>query len=102
VLVGAGFLTHGSRAGVLLGCGLGLASLATLEQTIREHFAGYRSHASLLSGAGAVAVAAALYAFTRLPQPAPLAISAAVFLTLWRLLRAASRRAGAAAQAPEP
>lgn len=98
VLVVAGFLTHGPRGGVLLGCGLGLASLATLEQTIREHFTGFRSHASLLSGAGAVAVAAGLYAFTRLPQPAPLAISAGVFVTLWRLLGVAHRRA----QAPPP
>jgi hypothetical protein len=95
VLIVAGFLTHGSRGPVLLGCGLGLASLATLELTIREHFAGYRSHASLLAGAGAVGVAALLYAFTRLPQPLPLAIAAAVYGTLFQLLRGAHRRSRA-------
>jgi hypothetical protein len=93
VLIVAGFVTHGSRGPVLLGCGLGLASLATLELTIREHFAGYRSHASLLAGAGAVGVAALLYAFARLPQPLPLAIAAGTFGTLWGLLRAAYRKA---------
>jgi hypothetical protein len=95
VLIVAGFLTHGSRGPVVLGCGLGLASLATLELTIREHFAGYRSHASLLAGAGAVGVAAVLYAFTRLAQPLPLVIAAAVFATLFELLRRAYRRAAA-------
>ncbi len=95
VLIVVGFVTHGSRGPVLLGCGLGLASLATLELTIREHFAGYRSHASLLAGAGAVGVAALLYAFTRLPQPLPLVIAAAVFGTLFQLLRGAHRRAQA-------
>ncbi len=93
VLIVVGFLTRGGRGGVLLGCGLGLASLAGLELTIREHFSGYRSHAALLAGAAAVAVAAALFAFTRLAQPAPLAIAAAVFGALWPVLRAAYRRA---------
>ncbi len=95
VLIVVGFLSRGSRGPILLGCGLGLASLATLELTVREHFAGYRSHASLLAGAGAVGVAALLYAFTRLPQPLPLVIAAAVFATLFQLLRGAHRRAQA-------
>jgi hypothetical protein len=93
VLLVLGFVTHGSRGHVLLGCGLGLASLAALELTIREHFAGYRSHAALLAGAAAVAVAAVLYAVTSLPQPAPLVIAAAVFGVVWQLSRAAFRRA---------
>ncbi|MGI8802245.1 MAG: hypothetical protein ACR2KV_08740, partial [Solirubrobacteraceae bacterium] len=99
-LVVAGFLTRGPRGPILLGCGLGLATLATLELTIREHLAGYRSHATLLAGAGAVAVAALLFAFTRLPQPAPLVIAAAVFGTLWSVLRAAFRRARTEPPAP--
>ncbi len=93
VLLVLGFVTHGPRGHVLLGCGLGLASLASLELTIREHFAGYRPHTSLLAGAAAVAVAAVLYAVTSLPQPVPLVIAAAVFATAWQLLRAAHRRA---------
>ena len=93
VLIVVGFLSHGPRARLLFGLGLGLACLATFEQTVREHFAGYRAHSSLLAGAGAVAVAALLYAFTRLAQPLPVLISVAVFLTLFQLLRAAYGRA---------
>jgi hypothetical protein len=93
VLIGVGLATHGGRGGVLVACGLGLVTVATLELTVREHFAGYRSHASLLAGAGSVASAVVLYAFTELPQPVPLAVAAAVFGTLWRLLRGAYRRA---------
>ena len=100
VLAGAGLLTGGPRGPVLLGCGLGLASLAGLELTVREHFAGYRSHASVLAGAGAVGVAAVLYAFTALPQPLPLVISAGVFGGLWSRLRAAYRRARGAVTPP--
>jgi hypothetical protein len=95
VLIVVGFLGHGPRARLELGLGLGLASLATLEQTVREHFAGYRSHASLLAGAGAVAVAALLYAFTRLGQPFPVVIAVAAFASLFALLRAAYDRARA-------
>jgi hypothetical protein len=105
VLLVIGFVSHGSRGRVLLGCGLGLASLAALELTIREHFAGFRQHTSLLAGAAAVAVAALLYALTSLPQPLPLVIAAAVFGTAWQLLRAAHRRArgrAVVAGAPPP
>ena len=36
---------------MLIGTGLALGSLAGLELSIREHFAGYRSHTLLLAGA---------------------------------------------------
>ena len=44
-----------TRGQTLMGTGLALASLAGLELSIREHFAGFRSHTTLLAGVGGVA-----------------------------------------------
>ena len=46
-----GFVQGGRRGFVLLGCAMALGSLAGLELSIREHFAGYRSHTTVLAGA---------------------------------------------------
>ncbi|MBA3865809.1 MAG: hypothetical protein H0X42_05615 [Solirubrobacterales bacterium] len=43
-----------------IGIGVALAGLGGIEVAIREHFAGYRSHSTLLAGSVAVAVAVAL------------------------------------------
>jgi hypothetical protein len=61
VLVVVGVLSEGDRRPILLFSGIGLISIASLELAIREHFAGYRSHSSLLAGVAAVGAAAALY-----------------------------------------
>ncbi|CAA9524672.1 MAG: hypothetical protein AVDCRST_MAG85-3124 [uncultured Solirubrobacteraceae bacterium] len=61
VLVVVGVLSEGDRRPILLFSGIGLISIASLELAIREHFAGYRSHSSLLAGIAAVGAAAALY-----------------------------------------
>src|SRR2546423_6777993 len=53
-LIVGGVLTDGGRRGVLLGCGFALVSLAGVELALREHFAGYRSHSTLLAGASAI------------------------------------------------
>src|SRR3954463_16158165 len=63
VMLVVGFLSGGDRRGVLIGIGLVLASLGGGELALREHFAGFRSHTTLLAGlagfvAGAVLVAA--------------------------------------------
>src|SRR5438552_18883572 len=50
VLLALGFLSNGDRRGVLIGVGLVLASLAGGELALREHFAGFRSHTTLLAG----------------------------------------------------
>jgi hypothetical protein len=50
VLLALGFLSNGDRRGVLIGVGLVLASLAGGELALREHFAGFRSHSTLLAG----------------------------------------------------
>jgi hypothetical protein len=61
VMLVVGFFIGGTRGPVLLGTGLALGSLAGLELSIREHFAGYRSHTLLLAGAVGVAVLALLF-----------------------------------------
>jgi len=54
VLLVAGFFVHPPRGPIMIGAGLVLASLAGLEQALREHLAGYRSHTLILAGIGAV------------------------------------------------
>jgi hypothetical protein len=94
-LIVGGVLTDGGRRGALLGCGFALVSLAGLELAVREHFAGYRSHSTLLAAASAIVVDAPLFLWTGLPQVALLAIGAGVFvLVLTRLRRAFRARSG--------
>ena len=94
-LIVGGVLTDGGRRGALMGCGFALVSLAGLELAVREHFAGYRSHSTLLAGAAAIAIDAPLFVWTDLPQIALLAIGVGVFvLLLVRLHRAFRARSG--------
>ena len=51
VLIVAGFFTGGTRGPIIAAAGLALGSIGGLELSIREHFAGYRSHSLLLAGA---------------------------------------------------
>jgi hypothetical protein len=90
-LIVAGVLTDGGRRGVLLGCGFALVSVAGLELAVREHFAGYRSHSTLLAAACAIVVVVPLFLWTALPQVALLAIGVAVLLLVITRLRAAFR-----------
>src|SRR6188508_738986 len=53
LLVGS-FAVRGNTGGVMFIAGLLLGTLAGLEVSIREHFAGFRSHSSLLAGCLAV------------------------------------------------
>jgi hypothetical protein len=62
VLLAWGFaFASGDRRAVLLGGGFILVTLSAGELSFREHFAGYRSHSSLLSGLVAVVVAIPFY-----------------------------------------
>jgi hypothetical protein len=71
VMLAIGFFSGGDRSPVLLATGLALGSLAGLELSVREHFAGYRSHTLLLAGSVGVAVMALLfYALPDLLAPA--------------------------------
>lgn len=92
VLAVAGFRTAGDSGVLLVVTGLVLVTVSTLEQTLREHLAGYRSHTVLLSSTVAVTVGAALFLLTPVPQLAILAVAGAVFAVLWRALREAFRR----------
>ena len=63
----AGVGSDGGRLALL--CGLVLASLGGLDTALREHFAGFRSHSSVLAGLPAVLVAGGLF-FGRAPWAA--------------------------------
>ena len=78
------------RATLLFG-GLALISIASLELAIREHFAGYRSHTTLLAAAAAVLVAVPLW-FTPLPQEVLLLVALAAGFAAFRALRTVFER----------
>ena len=86
-----GFVKGGRQGFVLLGCAMVLGSLAGLEVSIREHFAGYRSHSSVLAGAAAVVSGAALW-FAHVPQVAILPIAVAIFAAAFFAFREVFRR----------
>src|SRR3954454_23212455 len=98
VLIVSGLVTDGPRRAALLACGIALACAAGIALSVREHFAGYRSHSALLAGAGAVAVAVPLYLLTGLPQVVLLAVGVLVyslgFLALPRAFQSRTRRIG--------
>jgi hypothetical protein len=95
VMLVAGFVVSGTQGTVMLGTGLVLGSLAGLELSVREHFAGYRSHTLLLAGAAAVAVLAALFFGELLPPLGRIVVAAAIFgLAVWWLTGAFRRRSG--------
>lgn len=80
-----------SRNGPALVAAVVLGSLAGLELSIREHFGGYRSHASLLAGVVAVVALAGL-SIAGVPRVAVLPVAAALFATAFFPLRATFKR----------
>src|SRR3954466_6696695 len=54
VLMVVGFAKGGNRGGVVAICGIALVGVPSLELAIREPFAGYRSHTTLLAAAAGV------------------------------------------------
>lgn len=91
VLLGVGFFTQN---GLMIVCGVGLAMLGGVEISIREHFAGYRSHSTLL--AGVVSVIVMTFAFWAVPDQwpvfVPLGLGGLVFGAGVYLLREAFKR----------
>ena len=61
ILFPLSFVVGGARGKVMLTAALAFGSLAGLELSIREHFAGYRSHTTLLAGVAAFASMAILF-----------------------------------------
>lgn len=93
-----GLVMWGDRGPVLIGAAAALGSLAGLELSVREHFAGYRSHSSLLAGSVAIAamIATALIGGANgLTRALLLVIGGSVFaLCFWLLREAFKRRSG--------
>lgn len=76
-----------------IGIGVALAGLGGIEVAIREHFAGYRSHSTLLAGFVAVAVAVALLYVGNQIIAVCLGAGAITFAAAFYLARRAFQRA---------
>src|SRR3954452_852385 len=94
ILLIAGAVIGGRRGATMVFAGLALGSLAGLELAIREHFAGFRSHTTLLAGAVTVFVGTLVaVAAGKILLPLLLGIGLAVFVAGFFLFRRAFRRA---------
>ncbi|MCW3003393.1 MAG: hypothetical protein JWQ20_2691 [Conexibacter sp.] len=94
IMLALGFVTGGDRRGVLLGGGFVLVTLAAGELSVREHFAGYRSHSSLLAGICAILAAIPVWLLP-VPQPVVLLVGVIAFVvSLLGFRRAFMRRSG--------
>jgi hypothetical protein len=94
VLLVLGLLSYESDRGkAMLVSGMLLGSLGGLDTALREHFAGFRPHTTVLAGLPAVALAAVLY-FAQAPWPAVVGGAIAAFAAaFWAFGRAFARRA---------
>jgi len=77
----------------VVGVGVVLASLGGLEVSAREHFAGYRSHTTLLAGTVFVLVVGSLFYLAGLILAVCLAVGAVAFAATFVALRRAFRKA---------
>jgi uncharacterized integral membrane protein len=82
-----------SKSPTAIGVGVVLASLGGLEVSAREHFAGYRSHTTLLAGAVFVLVTGALFYLAGLILAICLAAGAITFAASFYALRRAFQKA---------
>ena len=97
VLLVAGFFVSPPQGFVMIAVGLALGSLAGLELSIREHFAGYRSHTLLLAAAVGVPVFGVLFVATEVPVAICFAAGLVAFGgSAWLLTQAFRRRSGGA------
>ena len=98
VLLPLSFVVGGARGKVMLTFALVFGSLGGLELSIREHFAGYRSHTTLLAGVAAFASMAVLYVLagrSDLTRALLVPVGGLVFLgAFWFLREAFKRRSG--------
>jgi uncharacterized integral membrane protein len=95
VLAGIVVLAVGvvSQNPTAIGVGVVLAGLGGLEVSAREHFAGYRSHTTLLAGVVFVLVTGGLFYLAGLILATCLIAGAAAFAVSFYLLRRAFQRA---------
>jgi phosphatidylserine synthase len=101
-----GFIQGG---GVVLIVGIVVVALGVIEVTAREHFSGYRSHATLLAAAPAVAVESVIVGVFGVPQQRALLFVyvAPLFAVLFwwlrrRFARARQARVSRVARPPTP
>jgi hypothetical protein len=97
ILLVAGFFIQPPRGPIMIGTGLVLGSLAGLELSAREHFAGYRSHTMVLAGSAGMTVFLGLV-LTNAIGPLPSLIAGAVVggAAAWFFAGAFRRRSGGA------
>lgn len=76
-----------------IGIGVALAGLGGMEVAIREHFAGYRSHTTLLAGTVFVFTVGGFYYLAHQILAVCLAIGAVAFAFVFYLARRAFQRA---------
>jgi len=76
-----------------IGVGVALAGLGGLEVAIREHFAGYRSHTTMLAGAAFVLVTGLVFYAADQILAVALGIGAIAFALVFYLARRAFQRA---------
>ncbi|HEX5763657.1 MAG TPA: hypothetical protein VFY04_11130 [Solirubrobacterales bacterium] len=90
VLLGVGFV---SQNPVAIGVGAVLGALGGLEVSVREHFAGYRSHTTLLAGVAFVLVTGLLFYAAGTILLIALAAGVTAFIASFIALRRAFRKA---------
>jgi hypothetical protein len=90
ILLIVGFISGSPTA---LGLGIVLGALGGLEVSIREHFAGYRSHSTLLAGTVFIVVTGGLLYLSGLVLAICLGVGVVAFVAAFLGLRAAFRRA---------
>lgn len=95
ILAGIVALAIGAIGGnpTMIGVGVALAGLGGMEVAIREHFAGYRSHTTLLAGAAFVLVTGLVFYVGGQILAVALAVGAVAFAVTFFLARRAFRRA---------
>ncbi len=95
MLAGIVMLAIGAIGGhpTAIGVGVVLAGLGGLEVSVREHFAGYRSHTTLLAGLVFVIVTGGLFYLGGLILALCLAVGAVAFIASFLALRRAFQRA---------
>jgi hypothetical protein len=94
IILIAGFFIRGTQGVTMIATGITLAMLAGLELSVREHFAGYKSHTTVLAGAVAVLVLGLCF-FTfpsSWPRVVNLAVGVAAFMAAFYLFREAFKR----------
>jgi hypothetical protein len=91
VLLIVGFFVGGTRGVVMILAGMSLASLAALELVLREHFAGYRSHTTVLAGFVGLIVLGLGFVLAW-PQLVKVGAGAAAFVVCFYLFREAFKR----------